>query len=169
MKLTSPNPSARLRGMYLIECLVYIAVLALVLGVASTAFFRCWDDTKHLRRNADDIVRALHAGEQWRADLRAATRSVQVADQGGAETVVIPVAAGRITYVYAQGEVHRQPPGYSHAILVLDRVNASRMLAEPRREVTAWRCELELSAGRKNVRMPPLFTFETVAGRPKTP
>ena len=62
-------PPARL---HLLECLVYIAVLAVVLVVTMRGFYRCWDNSKALRHNADDIILVLHAGEQWRADVRAA-------------------------------------------------------------------------------------------------
>jgi hypothetical protein len=148
---------------------MYIAVVAVVLGIATIAFFRCWDDSKRLRHNAEDIVRALHAGEQWRADLRTATGPVRVTDQDGAETVVIPAPVGAITYTFAQGELHRQARPAGPAALVLDRVKASRMAAEPRRQVTAWRWELELQPGQKYFRVTPLFTFETVAGHPPTP
>jgi Tfp pilus assembly protein FimT len=164
-----PDAFARQQGVYLIECIVYIAMVAVVLGIATAAFFRCWDDSKRLRRNAEDIVRALHAGEQWRADLRTATGPVRVTDQDGAETVVIPAPAGQITYLFAQGELHRQARPAGPAALVLDRVKASRMAAEPRRQVTAWRWELELQPGQKYHRVTPLFSFETVAGHQPAP
>jgi Tfp pilus assembly protein FimT len=153
----------------LIECLAYLALLALVLGIATTAFFRCWDDSKHLRRNADDIVRALHAGEQWRADVRAAQRPLQVTDQGGTEQAVIPVKAGQIIYVFAQGRLSRRARAAGPEEVLLEQVKSSRMFSEPRQQVTAWRWELELQPAQKQVRMTPLFTFETVAGHHPAP
>jgi Tfp pilus assembly protein FimT len=158
------NPSRRQAGVALIECIVYFALLAMVLGLATTAFYRCWDDNKHLRRNADDIVRALHAGEQWRTDVRAATRPIQASNPGDGEKVVIPVKAGQIVYSFAQGQVRRQVRAGVPAALMLDHVKASQMQAEPRQSVTAWRWELELQPEQKQVQMQPLFTFETVAG-----
>ena len=64
------------RGYLLIEALVYIAVVVTLLGVAYAAMYRCVDRSFALRRNADDITSALHAGERWRADVRAATSRV---------------------------------------------------------------------------------------------
>jgi Tfp pilus assembly protein PilE len=60
------------RGYSLIECLVYIAVLAVVLNLSFVAYYRYEQHTRSLRRNADDITRALRAGERWREDVRTA-------------------------------------------------------------------------------------------------
>ena len=68
-----PTRRAGQRGYLLIEALVYIAVIVALLGVAYAAMYRCIDRSIALRRNADDITSALHAGERWRADVRAAT------------------------------------------------------------------------------------------------
>jgi Tfp pilus assembly protein FimT len=169
MKLHLSNRSARRQGIYLIECILYIALLGVVLGVATIAFNRCWDDSKRLRHNADDIVHALKAGEQWRADLRTATGPIQVTDQNDAETVLVPVPAGAITYTYARDELRRQAGPAAPDILVLTGIKSSRMQADARPPVPAWRWELELQTGQKNVRVTPLFTFETVAGHNPVP
>ena len=159
----SRSPIAKQRGVLLIECIVYFAVLVVLLNIALLAFNRCWDDNKRLRRNAEDIVRALHAGEQWRADVRAATGTIRVVDQGDAETVVIPSRSGKIIYSCAQGEVRRQAGAKARAMVVVDRVKSSQMHTDARHQLTAWRWELELLPARKDVHVAPLFTFETVA------
>ena len=164
MKILPVNRAARQRGVSLIECIVYIAVLVMVLGTALVGFNRCWDNNKHLRRNAEDIVRALHAGEQWRADLRAATGKIQVKQQPEGEQVIIPLRGGPITYTYSAGTVQRQTGLTGKAVVLLNNVKTSAMAAEPRLHVTAWRWELELAAVRKDVAVRPIFTFETVAG-----
>ena len=66
------------RGYSLIECLVYIAVLAVVLNLSFVAYYRYDQHTHSLRRNADDITRALRAGERWREDVRTASASPHV-------------------------------------------------------------------------------------------
>ena len=63
------------RGFSLIECLVYISVFALLMTLAMQLFFQTRDSADRLRRNADDLTRALHAGELWREEIRAATAS----------------------------------------------------------------------------------------------
>ena len=151
----------------LIECLVYIAVLALLLGTFMHGFFQCWDDSKHLRRDADEIVHALHAGEQWRADVRLATAPPQWLHQGNFDSLSIPVKAGSINYCFfnTEGTVTRQVGTAGKSVTVLENVKSSRMLSDPRQQVTAWRWEVELLSAQKKVRMLPLFTFETVTSR----
>ena len=56
----------------LVDCLVYLAIWVVVVGLAFSAFYRCMSYSKNLARNADDIARALKAGERWREDVRAA-------------------------------------------------------------------------------------------------
>jgi len=77
------RPSARCRpraqdGVLLIECMVYIALFALIFGLAMATFNLCWDDSKALHYATDDIAAALYAGEQWRADIRNATGDITV-------------------------------------------------------------------------------------------
>jgi Tfp pilus assembly protein FimT len=151
------------RGFLLLECLVYIAVLVVVLAVTMRAFYHCWDDSKALRHNADDIIRALHAGEQWRDDLRTAKGPAQLTQADGAEQLRIPSAAGPIIYTFSNGELRRQSSSPAATNVVLSDIESSRMQSEPRQRVTAWTWELELKPTRKGARVRPLFTFETVA------
>ena len=66
-------PARTQAGYLLIECLVYMSVLVVVLGLGLGAFYVCWDYSKALHYATDDITAALHAGERWRADIRSAT------------------------------------------------------------------------------------------------
>src|SRR5579863_8956916 len=66
------------RGFSLVELLVYMTVLVVILGVGYSALYHCLDQTAALSRSTDDIANALHAGEDWRADLRNATGLIQV-------------------------------------------------------------------------------------------
>ena len=152
------------RGFSLIEALVYIGLLAVVLGFATKIFYQCWDDNKALRRNADDIVRVLHTGDQWRADVRAATGPVQLSGAAGAEQLHIPASAGEIIYTFSNGELHRRTGVDAIDRLWLSNVKSSRMQSDARQDVAAWRWELELKSVKKTARWRPLFTFETVAG-----
>jgi len=71
-RLSIPRVGAS-AGYLLIECLVYISVFAVLLGIGYGAFYVCWDYSKALHYATDDINAALHAGERWRADIRNAT------------------------------------------------------------------------------------------------
>ena len=151
-------------GFTLIECIVYIGLFTVVLGVATRLFFQSWDDSKALRRNADDIVRVLHTGDQWRADVRAATGPVQLTDADGAEQLRIPAAAGEIVYTFSKGELRRKAGADAVSKVWLANVKSSQMRSDSRRSVAAWRWELELKTVKRTARWRPLFTFETVAG-----
>jgi hypothetical protein len=152
------------RGYLLLECLVYMATVVVIMTVAMKGFYHCWNDNKALRRNADDIIRALHAGEQWRADLRAATEPMQSSHVGDAEQLRIPSAKGPVVYTYANGALSRQSTSPAITHLLFTNLHSSLMQPDPARSVAAWTWELELNPTRKDAKVCPRFTFETVAG-----
>ena len=147
------------RGFTMIEMLVYIAVLAVVVNLAFFAYYRYDQQMRNVRRNADDIVRAMRAGERWRDDVRNATASPRAIEDG----MVIPWRSGEIVYVFADGTVWRRAAGSQ--TVALKNVSASTMSSDPRDRVSAWRWELELTSPKKTVLMRPLFTFTAVSER----
>jgi Tfp pilus assembly protein PilE len=147
------------RGYSLLECLVYIAVLAVVLDLSFTAYYRYDQHTRNLRRNTDDIVRTMHAGERWREDIRTAIAPPRAIENG----VVIPQQSGEVAYIFADNDVWRQTA--ATRVAVLRQVKASTMAADSRQHVNAWRWELELASPQKVVLVRPLFTFTTVVRR----
>ena len=156
--------ASRQRGITLIDCIVYIAVVSVVLAVGSMGFYRCWDDNKAISRNADDIVRTVKAGESWRADVRSATGPIRITGTNSEQTIRIPCKGREILYAFAGGEVRKQNGKNAQWSVVLPKVKSSRMQADARGHVTAWRWEVELESQRKNARVQPLFTFEVVPG-----
>ena len=62
--------SCNRRGILLMECLAYMGLWLAVVGLALHFFYRAYTQSKHLTRNADDIVRVLKAGERWRVEVR---------------------------------------------------------------------------------------------------
>lgn len=169
MRPSIKNTSARTlsaSGFTLIECLMYIALLAVILGIGSLAFYHVWDSNKALSRNSDDIVRALQAGEMWRADIRQATGPVKITKTNSVETLRIPCRNKEFLYSFSNGEMHRKAPGSRIWETILTRVQSSRMQLDQREGVTAWRWELALQTYRKHAKVHPLFTFEAAAGTP---
>jgi Tfp pilus assembly protein FimT len=164
MKTCSKRPSNRQRGLSLIETLVYMAVFVVVLGCATAVFFQSWTDSKALHRNATDILGALHAGDQWRADVRSATGPMQILDASDAQQLHIPTTNGEIVYAFAAGQLRRQAAGDAISRLWLDHVKSSRMQADARPNVAAARWELELQSSLKTAKFHPLFTFQAVVG-----
>ena len=152
----------RRAGVMLIECLVYISVLVVLLGLGFAAFYSCWDKSKSLRYHADDITRALRAGERWRADIRSATGPITVKTAPDGQMLEIPRGTNTVVYVFTTGQVSRQLGPTAPWVTVLPKVKASEMLADRRTHVTAWRWDVELLPARAQVRVPPLFSFQAV-------
>ena len=153
------------RGYFLLECLVYIALVMGLLGVGYVAFYRCVDNSLALHRYAEDVASALHAGERWRADVRAATSPPRVENTESAQLLHVDSPRGEVTYRFATNGISRRL-GEGAWLNVLPRVKASTMSADPREHVTAWRWELELrprtTGSMKPGRIRPLFTFSAV-------
>ena len=166
-----PGRGGGQRGYLLIEALVYIAVLMTLLGVGYAAMYRCVDSSIALRRNADDIASALHAGERWRADVRAATSLVRVENTDAGELLHLEGARGAVVYRFATNAVFRSVNAGTW-VRLLDSVKSSSMTADRREYVTDWRWELELQPRAKGSvkpgRVRPLFTFLAVPERPAT-
>jgi len=157
------------RAYLLIEALVYIGVLTALLGVSYAALYRCIDSSIALRRNADEITSALHAGELWRADVRSATAQPRLETTDAGQLLCLDSRRGAVTYRFTTNALFRQLDSGSWVCL-LRNVKSSAMIADPRKEVAAWRWELELqprqSGSVKPGHIVPLFTFLAVPGRP---
>ncbi len=148
------RPSPKRRGFTLLEMMVYISMLAIIMGVASVFYFGLMRQSQGLTRNIEDIVRATHAGEAWREDVRSATAPLRLADG----MLHVPRKGGDTLYRFANGQVERKRPGGEWEAFLL-RVAASGMLADKGKHVTAWRWEVEL-ASKARARVRPLFTFK---------
>lgn len=148
----------------IIECMVYSGVYVLLLGLAFFAFYRCFDNMKNLRRNSDDITRAVHAGEVWRGDVRAASAPIKFNE--AEQTLRIRLGDREITYRFADAQVFRKSGADAPWTVLLAKVQRSEMQSDRRAQVTAWRWDLELQTKQKTVRVKPLFTF--VAAPPQS-
>ena len=157
------------RGYLMIEALVYIGVIVVVLGVAYSATYRCIDRSIALRRNADDITSALHAGERWRADVRTAASQVRLESTEAGQLLYLDGPSTAVVYSFATNAISRRV-GTGPWVRLLPNVKSSTMTADRREYVTAWRWELELATRTqgsvKPGRVRPLFTFIAVPERP---
>jgi Tfp pilus assembly protein PilX len=167
MKLRTNIPRVRRQaGILLVECLVYIAVFAILLGIGMAAFYFCWDHSKALIYATDDVESALRAGERWRADVRDATGKISVETTATGEVVRIPETEKEIIYHFDSGEMRRQIASGNFSQLLLPKVKTSQMKMDARGEVTAWCWELELTERRRETHLPLLFTFEAAQTKP---
>ena len=160
------------RGYLLTEALVYIGVVFVILGIGYLAMYRCIDHCVLMRRNADDIARAVHAGERWRVDVRAAAQRAGLDGPPGDQVLRLEGPRGRVDYRWAAGAVYRRSaPG--DWVCVLDRVKACAFELDARPQASAWRWELELQPRAKGALKPgrvrPLFTFLAVRQPLATP
>jgi len=148
------------RGAFtLIECLVYLSVLIIVVGMAFTAYHQCQKNTVGLMRNAEDVIQVLKAGERWRQDIRTATSKPRLL---GNDQLLIPQKSGEIIYSFSNGSVRRKASSPATEPEILRGVKSSRMKMDARKHLTSWRWELELAGRQKVVRVKPLFTFQSV-------
>jgi hypothetical protein len=167
MKLPPTIPLTRdTVGIMLIECLVYIAVFTVIVGLGMMTFYLYWDNSKALRYTTDDITAALRTGERWRADVRSATGEITVETTVAGELLRIPHGTNEVLYQFNAGEIHRQsaPSGFAEPMLTV--VKASQMVRDKRGPVNAWRWELELKPRRNETRLPLQFTFEAARTAP---
>ena len=155
------------RAYLLTEALVYIGLVFVLLGVAYAGLYRFVDNSVLLRRYSEDISRAMHAGERWRADIRSATAGIRLDPDPEGEVLHLRTSRGEIAYTARQDAVLRRVNSGSW-VKVLHSVKASSMRADAHSNVTAWRWELELRPQSKGVlkpgRVKPLFTFIAAPG-----
>jgi hypothetical protein len=166
-----PRRGGGQRAYLLIEVLVYISVIVALLGAGYAAMYRCVDSSFALRRNADDITSALHAGERWRADVRTANSQVRVESTDVGQLLYLEGTHGTVVYRFTTNAVFRSI-GAGPWVRLLENVKSSIMVADKREYVTAWRWELEIQPRGKGsvkpARVRPLFTFLAVPERPTT-
>ncbi len=131
--------------------------------------YRGIDRSIALRRNADDITSALHAGERWRADVRAATKQVRLEQTDAGELLYLDGPVSATAYCFATNTISRRV-GTGPWVRLLAHVKSSSMTADRREYVSAWRWELEIqpraTASAKPSRIRPLFTFLAVPEHP---
>jgi Tfp pilus assembly protein FimT len=156
----------RAAGIMLIECLVYIAVFAVLTSIGMAVFYFCWDHTRAVIFATEDVSSALRAGERWRADVRGATGKITVETTAAGEVVRLPEPEKEIVYRFESGEVRREVSASKNSQVLLPKVKSSQMQAETRGPVSAWRWELELTPRRQETQLPLLFTFEAAQMKP---
>lgn len=146
------------RGFTLLECIVYMALLMVIVMLSFECYERVQENSEKLRRNADEIVNSLKAGERWRREIRSATAEIKIEN----DTIHIPWAAHEIAYAYQGGMLMRRGPGDARWRPILSNVKSSQMFKDAGTNVTSWRWELELKTREKSPRAKPMFTFQAV-------
>ena len=152
----------RTRAIFLVQALVYLAVLATIGYLAFHFFFSLKKGARRVQSVADDVLSTMHVGEQWRADIRNANGPIVVDET----SLTIPLSNDQaVRYRLDANEVIREAAG-RRGTSVLKDVARSRFVRDEREHITAWRWELELQPNGPNPRVKPLFTFLAVPPRP---
>lgn len=160
------SKTRRAAGILLIECLVYMAVFGILLGIGTAAFYFCWDHSKALIFATDDITAALHTGERWRADVRSATGKISSEATADGELLRIPHGTNEVFYSFHDSAIYRKLASANFSEQLLPKVKTSKMTAEVRDAVNAWCWDVELTPRRKETLLPLRFTFEAVPAKP---
>ena len=164
MKTVSTN-SKRRAGSMLIECMMYIVICSVLLAISFEAFYKCWDNSEALGYAGDDVVKAMHAGELWREDVRSATGKILVTTDTNGQAFRIPHGKAAIIYTFNTGELRRK--NGANESVVLGTIKTSRMEITKRTQTSACVWELEMTPHNAKARMPLLFTF--IAAGPQMP
>jgi hypothetical protein len=146
----------------LVDCLIYLAVTTVLVGLGMSLFLRSLGAANDLNRNADDIAAAVRTGERWRADLRQAAAQPVFAGTNDLE-LTIPQTGGVVTYRFAGEAVWRRAESEATWTRLLERVKHAAWTPVPRGSVTAWHFDLELKSKKTNAKLRPLFSFIGVA------
>jgi hypothetical protein len=139
--------------------MVYLSLLTVIFGLAYAAYWRCLDNSKRLQLNAAEILQAVEAGERWRDDVRL-SQSASV--QGDLLTLVQP--GDTVEYRFDNQSILRHSARSNQTVCLLRNVKFSGISPDLRREVHAWKWELEMQSAKKPPFLRPLFTFEAVPG-----
>ena len=157
------------RGLTLIDCIAYMALLALIFELTFAAFYRTTENSQSLARNAADIARALHAGEAWREDVRRATQPPQLEPADGNPVLRLPQSAGEVSYTFMEDAVYRRVLPNTNWVLFLPAVTSSTMYHESRQQVSSWHWDVELKGRQKVARVRPVFSFAAVPKKTPAP
>lgn len=149
-------------GSSLIETLIYCSLLTLILDLSFIVYFQCQANHIQLQTFTNQMVRTLEIGEDWREDVRKASRLPTLAKDG---SLKIAQARSQTIYSFSEGTLWRKKDS-KEAIPVLRGIKSLQFVKDNRKFVQAWRCELELLPTGKASKTRRVFTFEAVS--PKT-
>ncbi|MBI3877209.1 MAG: hypothetical protein HY300_14845 [Verrucomicrobia bacterium] len=154
----APHQRAPRAAFTLIECLAYISVLAVLMTFATVLIWHARDNARNVRRCADDIVRAMQAGERWRTDVRRAVAPPRTMNFEHGDGIALKLGTGEVFYAFNSGAVWRKA-GDEEWREFLPRVAASRMFSDPHERVPAVCWEVAIETRRTDSHVKPLFTF----------
>lgn len=147
----------------LVECMVYIALVMIILGLGLNLFLKLLSFHRDLERNSHDIARSTKAGEIWRDDIRSASAAIQIENSADELRLTIPMGDESIEYRYRDGVLWRQAteerPSQSP---FLKNLVSCEFVHESRPHAETWTWEVQLKTKKKVVHIEPRFSFLAV-------
>ncbi len=165
MKVAGFMSGGGVRGIMLMECLAYLSLWMVVVGLGFGLFYRVYTQSKHLERATDDVVGVLRLGERWRAEVRG-SGGVELGEGGaGGLDFVMASDAGVVGYRFEGTNIWRRGEGEGDWRPVFSGVERCVFHRDEVEGVLVWRWELELSKRSRHAAVVPRFTFQAVPGR----
>ena len=156
---TGRNSLPRDRGILLFNCLIYLVVFLILIGLGFVVLTKFVSFHGDFKRIANDITRTLRAGEQWRADVRKANGPIEISQDNWQSIFVIPLESERIIYRFDRTNVWKVMPGGMSELSILKNVEECRFVMDQREEVVAWNWEIVLKTKKRRGIKRPLFSF----------
>ena len=157
-------PSRRVRGVSLLEMLVYMTCLLVLIYLISVAVGKLWTMEVTMRERANALVQIVNLGERWREDVRrSAVPPKALGTDGNSAGVMLERDGKQYSYRLEDGELRRTAGAETE--MLARHVVSSRMLREKREGQVYWRWELVVRLGR-NATKTQAFTFIAVPGKP---
>jgi hypothetical protein len=160
--------SQRVRGLLLMECLVYLSLWFVIVGVGFGLFYQVYSQAKHLARTADDIGRVLKAGERWRQEVRASELAPrwQSTESGVGDELLLGGETTWVAYRCTTTNLLRRTAADPEWREFLGGLKACALHCDERGPVVSWRWEIEIQARVPRPSIRPRFTFQAVSPLP---
>lgn len=156
------KPQSQVRGISLVEMLVYISCLLVLMSLISVAIWRLWSAELILHERANGLVRVVNVGERWREDVRRSAVPPMTIEANGSPGLLLELNGSNYVYLLEEGELRRIADEGKEVLV--KQVVSSRMLREKRAGQVYWRWELGVRLGR-NATKTQAFTFMAVPGK----
>ncbi|MBG89741.1 MAG: hypothetical protein CMO80_22970 [Verrucomicrobiales bacterium] len=153
-----------LSGIMLMQCLVYIPIMALIVYVAVDASVTLKDGTHSLQRGTMRLTQSMSAGERWREDIRSMTGKPTLKHEYEREVHTIPGVTNSVQWSLFEGKLWRRADESRAWAKMVDRVKSISIREDKREHVTAWVLDFELKPGHARAKLTPVYTFIAVPG-----
>jgi type II secretory pathway pseudopilin PulG len=158
----APRSAPGERGMLLIHLLVYMAVLAIIMSLASVTFWRAFDSVRQHLQAADEASALLRAGELWRQDVRRTRTAPVIEETSSALHFRLGTADGPVTWSVESNRLVRVAGTDGIPLSWMKKLETAQFVADDRGSVRAWRLEVSLPSPKRGERMPVAFSFIAV-------